>query len=71
MNSFHHQALKDVPAVFEVSGSANDGTMEAVESKDNNFVLGVQWHPELLATKGDAVSLRNFDRFVGACKKKD
>lgn len=69
VNSFHHQALKDVPAVFKVSGSASDGIIEAVESVDEKFVLGVQWHPELLATKGDAVSLRIFDRFVGACVK--
>ncbi|MEK5037677.1 gamma-glutamyl-gamma-aminobutyrate hydrolase family protein [Sporosarcina sp. FSL K6-3457] len=69
VNSFHHQALKDVPSVFKVSASASDGIIEAVESVDKKFVLGVQWHPELLATKGDAVSLRIFDRFIGACVK--
>ncbi|WP_212391349.1 gamma-glutamyl-gamma-aminobutyrate hydrolase family protein [Sporosarcina beigongshangi] len=71
VNSFHHQALKDVSTVFNVSGSASDGIIEAVESIDKKFVLGVQWHPELLATKGDAVSLRIFDRFVGACVNKN
>jgi len=69
VNSFHHQALKDVPSVFKVTGSTSDGIIEAVESVGENFVLGVQWHPELLATKGDAVSRRIFDRFVGACVK--
>jgi len=71
VNSFHHQALRDVPSVFKVTGRASDGVIEAVESIDEKFVLGVQWHPELLVTKGDAVSLRIFDRFVDACMKKD
>lgn len=69
VNSFHHQALKDVPAMFEVSGVASDGVIEAIESTDKQFVLGVQWHPELLATKGDPVSQQIFDRFIGACVK--
>lgn len=67
VNSFHHQSVKDVPAVFTVSGIASDGIIEAVESMDKKFVLGVQWHPELLATKGDPVSLRIFDKLIGAC----
>lgn len=71
VNSFHHQALRDVPSMFKISGRASDGVIEAVESKEKDFVLGVQWHPELLATKGDAISLQIFDRFVGACVKKD
>ena len=69
VNSYHHQSLKDVPPVFNVSGVASDGIVEAIERVDKQFVLGVQWHPELLATKGDAVSLGIFERFIGACKK--
>ena len=69
VNSFHHQALKNVPAVFKVTGVASDGIIEAVESVDKNFVLGVQWHPELLSTKGDLVSQQIFDSFIGACVK--
>lgn len=42
VNSFHHQALKDVPTVFNISGIASDGIIEAVESVDKQFVLGVQ-----------------------------
>ncbi len=29
---------------------ANDGTIEAVEYKDNKFTLGVQWHPESMTS---------------------
>ena len=67
VNSYHHQSLKDVPPVFKITGVASDGIVEAIESTDEQFVLGVQWHPELLATKGDAVSLRIFERFLGEC----
>ncbi|WP_342505683.1 gamma-glutamyl-gamma-aminobutyrate hydrolase family protein [Sporosarcina sp. FSL K6-2383] len=71
VNSFHHQALKDVPTVFNISGIASDGIIEAVESVDKQFVLGVQWHPELLASNGDVVSRRIFEEFVGVCVNKN
>ncbi len=67
VNSFHHQSLKDVPSVFNISGIASDGIIESIESSDKQFVLGVQWHPELMAAKGEAVSLRIFERFIGEC----
>ena len=67
VNSYHHQSLKDVPSVFKVTGVASDGIVEAIESTDEQFVLGVQWHPEALSATGDAVSLRIFERFISAC----
>lgn len=47
VNSLHHQALDQVGAGLRVTGTADDGTIEAVEGVDMN-VLGVQWHPEML-----------------------
>ncbi|MEK5069044.1 gamma-glutamyl-gamma-aminobutyrate hydrolase family protein [Sporosarcina sp. FSL K6-1508] len=67
VNSYHHQSLKVVPPVFAVTGVANDGIIEAIEGTDQQFVLGVQWHPELLSVKGDAASLRIFEGFIRAC----
>ncbi|MBO0603103.1 gamma-glutamyl-gamma-aminobutyrate hydrolase family protein [Sporosarcina sp. E16_3] len=67
VNSYHHQSLKDVPSFFKVTGVASDGIVEAIESTDEQFVFGVQWHPEALSEKGDAVSLRIFERFISAC----
>ncbi|WP_318616267.1 gamma-glutamyl-gamma-aminobutyrate hydrolase family protein [Sporosarcina sp. YIM B06819] len=69
VNSFHHQSVKDVPAVFNVTGVASDGIIESIESVTHQFVLGVQWHPERLAMTGDTVSLRIFERFLSACVK--
>ncbi|HEY4455504.1 MAG TPA: gamma-glutamyl-gamma-aminobutyrate hydrolase family protein [Pseudonocardiaceae bacterium] len=43
----HHHQATDAPApALTVTGRATDGTTEAVELPDKDFVLGVQWHPE-------------------------
>jgi gamma-glutamyl-gamma-aminobutyrate hydrolase PuuD len=43
----HHHQAADTPApALTVVGRATDGTTEAVELSDKDFVLGVQWHPE-------------------------
>ena len=31
---------------FEATAWAEDGIIEAIESTNHSFVLGVQWHPE-------------------------
>lgn len=69
VNSYHHQAVKDVPAPLKVSGVASDGVIEAIESTAHHFVLGVQWHPEALAQKEDIVSRQIFDEFIRKSKE--
>jgi putative glutamine amidotransferase len=51
VNTFHHQAVKDVAPGFLVSAKASDGVIEAIESTQYPFALGVQWHPENLWQK--------------------
>lgn len=47
VNSFHHQAVKELPEGFKVVAKASDGIIEAIEAKNGKgFCLGVQWHPE-------------------------
>jgi putative glutamine amidotransferase len=46
VNSFHHQAVRDVPPGFIVSARSEDGVIEAIESPQKRFALGVQSHPE-------------------------
>lgn len=46
VNSFHHQANHDIGASFEVAAVAPDGVIEAIESKEHDFVIGLQFHPE-------------------------
>ena len=44
--SSHHQAVKDVAPGLKVVARHADGTVEAVETDDNRWIVGVQWHPE-------------------------
>lgn len=46
INSFHHQAIKDVAPGLEVTAVAPDGLIECVEATAYPWVVGVQWHPE-------------------------
>jgi putative glutamine amidotransferase len=66
VNSSHHQAVKSVGSEMIVSGVAEDGVIEAVEMPGYNFVLGVEWHPEYLATKEDELIIKSF---IEAAKK--
>lgn len=68
VNSFHHQSIDNLAKDFKVSATANDGIVEAIEYKGkDDFILGVQWHPELLSSK--IISMQNiFDMFVEICK---
>jgi putative glutamine amidotransferase len=45
VNSFHHQAIREVGAGLRATAWAPDGVVEAVEA-DAGWVVGVQWHPE-------------------------
>jgi len=47
VNSFHHQAIKDLAPGFKACAFAPDGIIEAVESPERKLTA-VQWHPEEL-----------------------
>lgn len=68
VNSRHHQANRKVVTPFQISGKANDDVIEAIESKEHPFVLGLQWHPENMAMENDQHSLRIFEGFIRACR---
>jgi putative glutamine amidotransferase len=46
INSFHHQAVKDLAPGLRSTAESEDGLIEAVESLDHAWIVGVQWHPE-------------------------
>ena len=48
VNSLHHQGLGQVAPQLRVVAHADDGVVEGVELPDQQFILGVQWHPEAL-----------------------
>jgi len=49
VNSFHHQAVKRVAKGFKITATAKDGVIEAIEKEGEDYVVGVQWHPEMMA----------------------
>ncbi|ODJ62326.1 hypothetical protein BFR35_11365 [Brochothrix thermosphacta] len=49
VNSFHHQVVHQVADGFKISAISEDGLIEAIESEGELHILGVQWHPEMLA----------------------
>ncbi|GKW45158.1 gamma-glutamyl-gamma-aminobutyrate hydrolase family protein [Planococcus sp. NCCP-2050] len=69
VNSFHHQGIKDVSDKLKIAGRAADGLVEALESENHQFVMGIQWHPEEFALQGDEASKKLFERFVKECAK--
>lgn len=50
VNTYHHQAVRQAAPGFVVSAYAPDGLPEAIECPERR-ILGVQWHPENLASK--------------------
>lgn len=49
VNSRHHQAVKVVAPGFKISAKSPDGVVEGIEGYDGK-IIGVQWHPENLAS---------------------
>jgi putative glutamine amidotransferase len=67
VNSRHHQAVRQVAAGFEVSATAPDGVVEAIEDPAARFCLGVQWHPENFWRTGEFRPL--FEGFLEAASQ--
>jgi putative glutamine amidotransferase len=66
VNSRHHQAIKRLAPGFEVTATAPDGVIEAIECPSSTFCLGVQWHPENFWRTGEFRPL--FEGFIEACR---
>lgn len=66
VNSRHHQAVKTVASGWEVTGTAPDGVIEAIEQPGEVFRLAVQWHPENFWRTGEFRPL--FEAFVEAAR---
>ncbi|MEO6334756.1 MAG: gamma-glutamyl-gamma-aminobutyrate hydrolase family protein [Pyrinomonadaceae bacterium] len=69
VNSHHHQAIRETGNDLRAIAWANDGVIEGIQDvRDDRFVLGVQWHPEL-AWKTDSLSRAIFEVFVSKCRE--
>ncbi|NLW74501.1 MAG: gamma-glutamyl-gamma-aminobutyrate hydrolase family protein [Clostridiales bacterium] len=65
VNSFHHQAVKEIAPGLRAAAYAEDGICECIYLPGHRFFIGVQWHPELYwHLDRDAAAL--FETFVRA-----
>lgn len=68
VNSHHHQAIGKVGENLKAVAWAKDGVVESIQDiREERFVLGVQWHPEL-GWDRDPLSKDIFETFVGRCR---
>jgi len=65
-NTFHHQAIKDLAPGFKVTAYSKDNVIEAIEKCDKKFVVGVQFHPEIMTAYNDKNMLKLFEAFITA-----
>lgn len=66
VNSQHHQSIKVLGANLKINALALDGVIEGIESTDDRFVLGVQFHPEAMIESHDEF-LDIFKYFISYC----
>ncbi len=50
VNSYHHQSVAQIAPGFRLAARADDGVIEGIERTDLPFYLGIQWHPERMAS---------------------
>jgi len=67
VNSYHHQAVKELSAQLQPMALSPDGLIEAVWMPEKPFVWAVQWHPEF-SHRTDENSRKLFRAFVEACR---
>lgn len=67
VNSFNHQAIKEVGKDFKVVMEAPDKLVEGIELSGDRFVAAVQWHPEMMIdVYPEYITL--FETFINYCK---
>lgn len=65
VNSYHHQAVKELAPNLKVMAVSEDGLIEAVYMPELRFLWAVQWHPEF-SYKTDNNSRKIFKAFIEA-----
>ena len=63
VNSFHHQAIKDLSPALKVAARTADGVIEAVSFREHPNSFAVQFHPEK-AFDDSRLSRALFARFI-------
>jgi putative glutamine amidotransferase len=70
VNSHHHQAIDIAGRDLEPIAWSPDGVIEAVINKrPDQFILGVQWHPEV-GWQDDLLSQAIFNHFISVARER-
>ena len=67
VNSYHHQAVKEIAKGFKKMAVSTDGLIEGIYMPDKRFVWGIQWHPEFSYEKSED-SCKILEAFLNAAK---
>ena len=68
-NSIHHQAVKDAAPTLEITALSKDGIVEGLEYTGDNYIVAVQWHPEMIF-ENYPIMLKLFERLIEEASKK-
>jgi Predicted glutamine amidotransferases len=74
INSAHHQGAGQIGKGLLTNAISPDGIVEGMEradSKNQPFLLLVQWHPERMKDQDSPFSKNVKDKFLEACKLRD
>ena len=66
VNSRHKEIIAKTK--LDVVGTSDDGIIEAVEDKEKDFYIGVQWHPETMITYNEDMN-KLFSHFIKTCQE--
>lgn len=70
VNSWHHQAIKDLGNNLKVVATASDGTIEAIVRTDKSYFLGLQFHPEeLIMDDNNEDALNLYKSFIAKAEE--
>lgn len=70
VNTYHHQAIRQVAPGFVATAHAPDGIVEAIERTDGGLMVGIQCHPEQMQQPGEGNWPQVFAAFVAACAQR-
>ncbi len=67
VNSLHHQSARDLGDGLAIDGLSPDGVIEAISRPESTFVVGVQWHPEMMQERYE-LQRKPFEALVAAAR---
>ncbi|MDR7869269.1 MAG: gamma-glutamyl-gamma-aminobutyrate hydrolase family protein [Tissierellaceae bacterium] len=65
VNSFHHQAVKELAPSLKKMATSEDGVIEAAYMPESSFTMAFQWHPEMMYD--NEIQQRIGKAFIEAC----